>query len=115
MSADLSSIQGWIIIFTIIGGIIAVGTAAWRIINFLRIETKESINEEHKFNVEQHGETRKVVKDALQGVDVKLTEIKTEVAKISDIRVDVAVTKERVASHDNALRYINKSMEDNKS
>lgn len=114
MSADITTAQGWIIIFTIIGGMIAVGTAGWRIINFLRQETKESIDSEHKFNVEQHNETRKVVKDALGSIDDKFKEVKTEVARISDIRVDVAVTKERLAKHEDAIKYLNRMTDDNK-
>lgn len=121
MSADnVTDFQGWIVLFAIIGGIITVGTAGWRIINFLRTETKESVAIEHKFNTEQHTETRKVVRDALQNVDNKFRdlkeetkEIRNEVSKISDIRVDVAVHKERLARHDDALKYLN-NMKDNK-
>lgn len=109
MSAEqVTDLQGWIIIFAIIGGIITVGTAGWRIINFLRTETKDAIKEEHEFNIGQHQETRKVVKDALQNIDDKFRDVKTEVARISDIRVDVAVHKERLAKHEDAINYLNR-------
>ena len=116
MSADnVTDLQGWIILFAIIGGIITVGTAGWRIINFLRTETKEAITEEHKFNVDQHTETRTVVKDALQGIDEKLKdvkdevkEVKSEVSKLTDVKINVAVHEERLSRHEDAISFLNR-------
>lgn len=114
MSADnLEVLQNYVILFAIIGGIITVGTALWRIINFVRMENKESITAEHNFNVEQHHETREVVKDGLANVESKFSEVKTEVARISDLRVDVAVTKERLDKHEDAIEYLRKKTNNN--
>lgn len=108
-------LQEWVLLFAIIGGIIAALTAGWRVINFLRTETKEAIKDEHNFNVEQHNETRKVVKDALQGIDDKfrdvkeeIREVKSQVSRVNDIRVEIAVNRERIAKHEDAIKYLNK-------
>jgi hypothetical protein len=119
LALEITDIQGWVVVFAIIGGLIGVLTAGWRVINFLRTETKEAaailkeetkqaVDNEHEYNAEQHTETRKVVRDALQGVDDKFEDIKTEVSRISDIRVEVAVHNEKLARHDDALKYLNR-------